>query len=369
MLSRLQAAEPVSWVPAIGAWLVTGRSEAIEAMSDAERFTVDDPRFTTAVVLGDSMLNLDGPEHVRHRGAFAEFFRPKAIRSGFEEWLNREARRLIEPFTDAGTIELRTALAGPLAVNTITRFLGLKDVDSTEVLAWYQEISAAIVGLAVGEAVSETGQRAVQAIRDRVTTTLADGGHRSLIQTIQTQERLSDEEIAPAVAVVMFGAIETSEGMTANAFWHVLNDPITLRRVAADRSLVRAAVEESLRLEPAAAVVDRYTTSELRLGGVTIPSGDPVTISLLAANRDPHIFPDPSAYDIDRPNLQQHVTFVQGPHRCIGLHLARAETIAAVNAAVDTFPDLALSAEMSSPPEGLIFRKPAGVTARFTPKR
>jgi cytochrome P450 len=368
VLSRLQRSEPVSWVPAIGAWLVTGRAEALEAMNDAERFTVDDPRFTTAVVLGDSMLNSDGAEHVRHREAFAEFFRPKAIRSGFEEWLNRESRRLIEPFVNAGTIELRTALAGPLAVNTITRFLGLKDVDAAEVLGWYQEISSAIVGLTVGEAVNEVGQRAVRAIRDRVATTLADNGHRSLIKTIQAQGRLSPDELAPAVAVVMFGAIETSEGMTANVFWHLLNHPVTLGRVAADRALVRDAVEESLRLEPAAAVVDRYTTSDLRLGGVTIPAGDPVTISLLGANRDPKVFPNPSVYDIDRPNLQQHVTFVQGPHRCIGLHLARAETMAAVSAVLDTLPDLALLAGKSSPPEGLIFRKPAAVAATFTPR-
>ncbi|MFW2383452.1 MAG: cytochrome P450 [Acidimicrobiales bacterium] len=368
VLMALRRAEPVSWVPAISTWLITGRNEAVQAMNDAERFTVNDPRFTTALVLGDSMLNLEGAEHARHRGAFSEFFRPTAVREGFDRWLAAESQRLIEPFLRSGEIELRTELAGPLAVNTITRFLGLEEVDSAAVLSWYQDISDAIVGLSLGREVAEAGRSAVDMIRERVQSTLTLGDHDSLIRTIQARGQLTHEELAPAVAVVMFGAIETSEGMTANVFWHLLNNPATLERVAADRALVASAVEESLRLEPAAAVVDRYTTTDLTIGGVTIPEGDPVSISLLAANRDPSVFADPDIYEIDRPNLRQHLSFVQGPHRCIGEHLARAETAAALNGVLDLASDLCLISGRSSPPSGLVFRKPAAVAARLTPR-
>lgn len=366
ILAELQRVEPVSWVPAIGSWLITGRREAVEAMKDSDRFTVNDPRFTTAAVLGDSMLNLEGHEHARHRAAFERFFRPKAVRSGFEEWLEQESDRLIEPFRTVGEIEFRSALAGPLAVNTIVRFLGLEEVAAAEILGWYRSISDAIVALSVGGDVPDMARSAVEAIQERVASTLAERGHSSLIKTIESEGKLGAEELVPTVAVVMFGAIETSEGMTTNALWHLLTNPETLRRVVADRSLVSAAIDESLRLEPAAAVVDRYTTVEVGFGEVTIPKGDQVTISLLGANRDPTVFPDPALYDIDRPNLQQHVTFVEGPHRCIGLHLARAETAAAINAVLDQCDDLALCPDGTSPPEGLIFRKPAAVTATFS---
>src|SRR4051794_26140166 len=67
-LARLREREPVSWLPALDGWLVTRRDLALEAMRDAERFTVHDPRFTTAQVVGESMLSLDGAEHARHRG-------------------------------------------------------------------------------------------------------------------------------------------------------------------------------------------------------------------------------------------------------------------------------------------------------------
>src|SRR6478735_5910419 len=75
LLARLRTREPVSWLPALDGWLVTRRDLALAAMRDAERFTVDDPRFTTAQVVGESMLSLDGPEHARHRAPFTESFR------------------------------------------------------------------------------------------------------------------------------------------------------------------------------------------------------------------------------------------------------------------------------------------------------
>ena len=64
---RLREAEPVSWVPALDGWLVTRRDLCVEVMRDADTFTVDDPRFSTAQVVGPSMLSLDGEEHRRHR--------------------------------------------------------------------------------------------------------------------------------------------------------------------------------------------------------------------------------------------------------------------------------------------------------------
>lgn len=81
VLARLRAAAPVSWVPVLGAWLVTGYDEAVQVMRDARRFTVDDPRFSTAKVVGPSMLSLDGARHAHHRGPFTRPFRSDEIRA------------------------------------------------------------------------------------------------------------------------------------------------------------------------------------------------------------------------------------------------------------------------------------------------
>src|SRR4051794_1530466 len=74
-LASLREREPVSWVPELDAWLVTSRALCMQVMRDAGAFTVDDPRFSTAQVLGPSMLSLDGASHARHRDPFADAFR------------------------------------------------------------------------------------------------------------------------------------------------------------------------------------------------------------------------------------------------------------------------------------------------------
>jgi cytochrome P450 len=163
---------------------------------------------------------------------------------------------------------------------------------------------------------------------------------------------------------MMFGGIETSEGMTTSLFWHLLTTPGQWAAVAADASLAANAIEESLRLEPAAGRVDRYATADVELGGAHIRSGDLVIVSLTAANRDPATFPDPDAFDATRSNARSHLAFAQGPHACIGLHLARLETRAALTAVVDAWPGLAIEST-ATPPSGVIFRKPRSLPVRW----
>jgi cytochrome P450 len=156
----------------------------------------------------------------------------------------------------------------------------------------------------------------------------------------------------------MFGGIETTEGMIANAVLHLLEHPGERARVEADPGLLGAAVEESLRLEPAAAVVDRYATRDVELGGGAIRHGDLVRVSVTAANRDPAEFDDPDRFDLDRPNTARHLAFARGPHVCIGMHLARLEAHAAVGRLLARLPGLRVEPGHAPAPRGLVFRKP-----------
>ena len=83
VLAALREHEPVSWLPALGGWLVTRRDLAMGVMRDPETFTVEDPRFSTGQVVGPSMLTLEGAAHKRHRDPFARPFRLDAVRERF----------------------------------------------------------------------------------------------------------------------------------------------------------------------------------------------------------------------------------------------------------------------------------------------
>ena len=180
----------------------------------------------------------------------------------------------------------------------------------------------------------------------------------------QATVTLTPAEVVSNAAVMMFGGIETSEGMTTTLFWHLLTNPDQLAALMNDRSLGPNAVEESLRLEPAAARVDRYATSDTELAGAFIRRGDLVIVSLTAANRDPATFPNPEGFNISRANSRSHLAFAQGPHACVGIHLARLETQSALDAVLDGWPGIEINSG-STAPTGVIFRKPRSLPVRW----
>jgi cytochrome P450 len=361
-LARLREREPVSWVPVIDGWLVTRRDLCIEVMRDAERFTVDDPRFSTARVVGPSMLSLDGDEHRRHRDPFAAAFRRPEVMARFADRVDAEARRLVDGLAPNGTAEIRRALAGPLAVAVVALALELADTDPAVVLGWYDEIVAAVDRVSTGGEIGPGARAAVDALGGHVLGSL-ERGDGMLAGATAT---LGPGEIVSNAAVMMFGGIETSEGMTTSLFWHLLTSPDQLAALQLDRSLATNAIEESLRLEPAAARVDRYATTDVEIAGARIRRGDLVVVSLTAANRDPAAFEDPDRFDLRRAEARTHVTFAHGPHACVGLHLARLETRAALDAALDGWPGLTID-EGTTPPTGVIFRKPRSLRVRWDP--
>jgi cytochrome P450 len=358
LLARLRDREPVSWLPALGGWLVTRRDLALQAMRDSATFTVDDPRFSTGQVVGPSMLTLDGAEHARHREAFARPFRRDAVQRGFTTLVEEEADWLIDAIEQNRGAELRRSLAGPLAARVAARTLGLEAEDPATILGWYDTIVDAVAGVARGHPVTPASRGAFAALRSSIELTLDRDPSSSLLAAASQGSGLTRAEIVSNVAVLMFGGIETTEGMIANAIFHLLAHPEQRALVDSERGLLPNAIEESLRLEPAAAVIDRYATADVKLGDASIDQGDLVTISIAGANRDPDLYSDPNRFDVLRANAHLQVAFAHGPHVCIGMHLARLEAHTAIGRLLDRLPRLRLDPAHPTVPRGLVFRKP-----------
>lgn len=411
-LARMRARSPVTWVSDLDAFVVTGWSAAMDVLRDPTTFTVDDPRFSTGQVVGPSMLSLDGAAHTRHRDPFDGPFRSRQVSERFSPGIGHHVHRLLDAAVGHGgaVVDLRGALAAPLAARVMSDTLGLSggstNADTVgRLLVWYGAIVDSVAGVSAGCPVTTAGAEAIAALADAVVASLTGpspgdvpsseassaseawrptrvdaqpsdavqasdgrwggGATAVLLDDGVRHGGLTVAEVVSNAAVIMFGGIETTEAMLLNALWFLLRAPDELAAVRADLDLVDAAVEESLRLEPAAAVVDRYATRDAVVAGTSIPTGTQVTVSLAGANRDPSEFTDPDRFDLRRPRRRRHLAFAAGPHVCIGMDLARLEVVTAMRALLTRFPALRL-ADGAPPPTGLVFRKPARLPVTLT---
>lgn len=330
----------------------------MEVLTDAEAFTVDDERFSTRRVVGPSMLSLDGPEHSRHRSAFGEAFRARAVKESLEDWVADLVPSLVGAIAPTGEADLRKTLALPLATEVMRRILGL-NVSAEQLSRWNASITSAIDEVTAGGPVPGHGVESFDQLRRAV----AQSAEQATLLADARATGLEIDEVAANVAVLLIGGIVTSDGAVSILFRHLLDRPAILRDLYENLDLIPRAVDESLRLEPAAAFVDRYATRDVVLGGAHVADGDLVRVSISAANRDPDVFDRPDCFDLHRPNPGEHLAFARGPHACLGIHVAKLEARVALRVVLERLPNLRDPDVPGPPPGGLIFRTPETVPA------
>jgi cytochrome P450 len=263
------------------------------------------------------------------------------VQEDFTGFIEETAAELLASLRD----DLRAEYAGPLAVRTVMRALGLEASDPATVLGWYDAFAEGMTEAALGR---EPPQRS----RD------AFAAFRGTVEPHLTGYDLPREELVSNAALIMFGGIETTESLILNALWLLLTRRDQLPLLRERPELLDNAIEESLRYEAAVASFERFATRDTVLDGVAIAARASVTVLAGAANRDPSFFPDPDRFDIARANARLHLAFAAGPHVCLGMHLARLEARIAVGRLLEAFPTIELDEQRSAPPRGRVFRKP-----------
>ena len=359
-LDELREAEPVSWVPAIGGWLVTSREAAREMLLPKAGCSVQANENLVGASLGPMMLSTDDPEHRRLRHPFEAPFRAREAEARFRAFITAEVDTLIDAMLDGGSeAELLTQFAAPFAVHVAGEVIGLP-------LGEHGRIDSLYAAFAEGMVYDGDHQRRINADAARVTLneTLTaqllqrrDNPDGSLTSEVLSNDGgLSDDEIIAQLRVVMFGAIETIQASVSNTLMFLLQHPQQLADLVADASLIGGAIDESLRLMPPVAFIERWMSSDTEVGGVAIPAGEFIGASIIAANRDPLTFDGPLTYDMRRQNARKGLAFSSGEHHCLGVHLARMQTAIALERLLTRIPAMQLIDV--TPPAGFAFRRP-----------
>jgi cytochrome P450 len=267
-------------------------------------------------------------------------FVPAKAQWWITNWIEQTVDALIDEFVDDGRAELNVDFAAAIPVLTITGSFGVSVEQALIIREFLMSDQPRVFGI-------------LQPIIDARRVSPQDDLISVLAEAEYTDEegvshRLTDAEILSFAMLLLAAGSGTTWKQMGITLAAILERPAVLEAVRADRQLVRAAIDESVRWEPTDPMFSRHVTRDTEFFGVRLPEGSVLHLCLGAANRDPARWDDPDTYDITRAP-KPTLAFGNGPHVCLGMHVARAEMNVGINALLDRLPNLRLDPDADPP--------------------
>jgi cytochrome P450 len=325
------------------------------------------------------LTSMDGETHRKFRALMSPPFSVTAARL----WDHSLVQRIIQdefigPLRPRGQADLMLEFGIQFPVRLVYAILGFPDdpLAVVKFAGWALQVLAGpradpdpAVTAAAQAASMEAGRHLFEHMVPIIRERRALSGQRAdligfLLGVERDGARLTDAEIASYIRGVLLAATETTSRTFANLLLHLLTAQDLRDRVQADRSLIKRAMAESMRLEPVAGFLARMAAQDTILSNVTIPAGCAVSLCIGSAQRDETVFENPDTFDLDRP-LKPQLGFGFGAHICMGQNIARMEIEAALDAVLN-LPRLRLDPDFPAPVRrGLQFRSPDHLHVRW----
>lgn len=362
-LERAQREEPVFYLPQYDMWCVTRYDDVLNVIRDVDKFssesTLDtslhpdiEGMFPHGHPMKHAMIVADRPRHTRLRKAAQPQFTPRAIKA--QAPLVRElANGLIDEFEADGRCDFVEQYANKLPLLVVIAMCGLPLATAKKFFETSNnELSSGeMTGPAPAEQRLSQARRSTElrgwlegiieerreAPRDDVTSALVHA------RTPAGEQALEMHEVVAQLENILAAGTFTTATAIPTMVLQLLRHPEQWVSIRADRTLIEPAVEESLRVSNPVRGVVRMTTTEVTIGGVTIPAGEKVYIHFGVAQRDPEVFRDSPAFEISREDVGKHFGFGRGTHMCLGAPLARLEMQITLECLLERLPGLRLA--------------------------
>ena len=369
--ARLRDEEPVSWVPAVQLWLVTRWDDVRSVDLSPELFTAETDPSTLNRTMGRNMLGSEGPHQQWIRAVCEPPFRPREVEDRTQGMIPKLAHELIDGFAERGEADLFTEFADPMSVRSLQHMLGLDEVPWEDLLLWNQGI---MIGLANFEG-DETKQRfadeasaelgaAIDGVLDRLERHPDASVLSWMLHHVQDGARMRRDEIAANAKLMLSGGLQEPRDLIALVVWALGSHPEQLDEVRSERSLIKAAVEETLRWAGPVGTSTRQATRDTELAATPLAEGSLIGAVLSSANRDPRRWSDPDRFDLHRKE-GAHLAFAIGSHFCLGAWFGRHLARVSVDILLDRLPKLRLDPDRPVELRGWEFRAPTSTWARW----
>ncbi len=369
--ARLRDEEPVSWVPAVQLWLVTRYDDVRTVCLEPERFTADTDPSTLNRTMGRNMLGSEGPDQRRIRGVVEPPFRPRDVEERTQGMIPKLAHELIDGFEARGECDLFREFADPMSVRSLRFMLGLDEVAWEDLLRWNEGLMPGLAnfeGDPVKQAPADEASASLGEVIERVLDRLAgepDGSVLSwMLHHEHDGERMSRDEIVANTKLMLSGGLQEPRDVIALVVIALGSEPEQLEEVRAHRSLVKPAVEETLRWAGPVGTATRQTTAPTELAGTELPEGAVLGAVLSSANRDARRFTDPDRFDVHRKE-GAHLAFALGNHFCLGAWFGRHLARVSLEILLDRLPNLRLDPDRPPTLNGWEFRAPDSTWVRW----
>src|SRR5215218_1647942 len=366
---RVMVGNPLTETPAqnidVAGVTVLGYDECQAVLTHPDDFSSSVYEHIMGPVMGKTLLEQEGDEHRASRTLVSPLFRAKLLERWRTELVDVVVHELIDRFASRGTADLVREFTFAFPVQVIARLMGLPREDYVRFQQLSIELLSVVYDWDIGVAASATLKEYFGEILAERRRAPQDDLISVLAESEIGGERLTDDEIFAFLLLILPAGVETTYRASGNLLVAMLTDLSLLELVRSDRNIMRGAIEEALRWEPPISTVVRVAKRDCELGGIALPKGTNVSVSVAAANRDPAHYPNPDKFDPTRRSFA-HLTFGAGPHVCLGMPLARMETMVAINALLDRLPDLHLDPTAPAPViNGVAFRSPATLPVEF----
>jgi pimeloyl-[acyl-carrier protein] synthase len=362
----LRAEDPVHWSDVLGSWFLTRFDDIAAVHRDPKTFSnvgrvtrlldrLPADRQAQLALLrshySDSLINSDPPQHTRVRRLFNKPFLRSTV-TGVRPRIQAVVDDLLDGLPHSGRIDVIRTFAYPLPIAVICDFVGIDIAGRPAFLRWSNDLSDINVALATGTVDGALAkQESLREMRAMMRGILEErkrspGGDlfTGLLDAGDGQEGLSDEDIIRSLQTLIIGSHETTTSLIGNSIWNLSRRPDARDQLLRHPELIESAVEEFLRFDSPLNHNTRIATRDVQIGSRHVEAGALVTMSLVAANRDPGRFREPNRLDIERAD-NQHIAFGLGPHFCLGAPLARAEAQIAIASFLRRFPSFGLAEE------------------------
>jgi cytochrome P450 len=347
-------------------WIAYRYDDCSRILRDAKTFTSTGYDTTIGMVMGHMILGMDDPEHRDHRNLVAHAFREKSLARWEPEFIAPIIDELIDRFVADGEADLVRQMTFEFPVRVISRLLGLPEEDFPQFQRWSVELIGLVADIDRGLAASESLREYFAGVVAKRRATPAEDVISDLVTAEVDGEKLTDEAIYSFLRLLLPAGAETTYRSSGNLLFLLLTHPDQLEAVRDDRSLLPQAIEEGLRCEPPLLTINRTTTCEVELAGVTLGPGESITPHIGSANHDETRWEHPETFDIFRAPVP-HIAFAHGPHMCLGMHLARLETRVLVNRVLDRLHGMKLAPGDTDPHiRGDVFRSPTALPVTFS---